>query len=158
MKWSEKELKYLKENYPKEIHIKEMSKRLNRSIKSIRHKAAREGLSKKITPHNKPKEKFYRNKIDKKYYEKNKEEIYRKKRERLKNRKKELVKLLGGKCSICGYNKCINALDFHHKNKDNKEGNLAHIIKDSSKENSLKEIKKCILVCANCHREIHTGA
>ena len=64
--------------------------------------------------------------------------------------------MLGGKCSKCGYNKCLSALDFHH-NRGKKEGHLSRLIKDFSKQKSLKEIKKCILLCANCHREVHAG-
>jgi hypothetical protein len=69
--------------------------------------------------------------------------------------KKLFVEQLGGKCSICGYNKCFKALDFHHT-EDNKEGTIAIMI---SQGNSLikisKEVKKCVLLCANCHREKH---
>jgi predicted HNH restriction endonuclease len=64
--------------------------------------------------------------------------------------------LLGGKCSICGYNRCLNALEFHH-NKGKKEEVLSVLIRDFSKQKSLKEIRKCILLCANCHRELHAG-
>jgi len=62
---------------------------------------------------------------------------------------------MGGKCELCGYDKCIFALDFHHKG--NKENNIAHIINNESKGKALKEIKNCLLVCANCHRELHHG-
>lgn len=73
-----------------------------------------------------------------------------------RNKKKRLVYAMGGKCCICGYNKCFGALEFHHKNKKDKEGELSHL---GSKRISvlLKEAKKCILVCSNCHREIHAG-
>lgn len=72
-------------------------------------------------------------------------------------RKKErLIQVSGGKCCICGYNKCISALEFHHINPEEKEFTVsknAHIAFDKA----LVEIRKCILVCANCHREIHAG-
>lgn len=72
-----------------------------------------------------------------------------------KNRKKLLVEYLGGKCIRCGYNKCLEALDFHHKNPEEKDFSL------SSKWNNFKrcieEVKKCILVCSNCHRELHNN-
>ena len=153
MKWTKEEINYLRENYPTEIPIRDLSKKLNKTIKSIRHKAAREGLSKPRIPYNKPKNKNYRNIVDKEYYKKNKERLYHQKKERLKRKKAELVKIIGGKCCICGYNKCNAALEFHHKG--NKENSLAKMIRDISKQKALKEIKKCILVCANCHREIH---
>ena len=69
--------------------------------------------------------------------------------------KMQAIKLLGGKCSICGYNKCIDALEFHHKNpkeKDFKIGAGNTISWDEYK----KEAQKCILVCSNCHKEIHS--
>ena len=72
-------------------------------------------------------------------------------RQRLKAR---LVYIMGEKCCICGYNKCVTALEFHHINPQEKEFTLstnANIGFEKAKE----EIKKCILVCANCHREIH---
>lgn len=59
-------------------------------------------------------------------------------------------------CSICGYNKCSAALDFHHTYPENKEANIARLCKDSlSIETILIEIEKCVILCANCHRELH---
>lgn len=71
-------------------------------------------------------------------------------------RKLELIKIMGNKCALCGYNKAITALEFHHINPEEKSywlssGNCKTI------EEDLNEAKKCILVCANCHREIHEG-
>lgn len=71
-------------------------------------------------------------------------------------KKQRLVNSLGGKCCICGYNRCLSALQFHHKNPEEKDFTIsqnAHI----GFEKALQEVKKCILVCANCHREIHAG-
>ena len=73
---------------------------------------------------------------------------------RRKRLKAEAINLLGGKCKICGYNKCPDALDFHHP-KNNKEGNIGTFLKNESREKLLKEAEKCILLCANCHRELH---
>ena len=56
---------------------------------------------------------------------------------------------------MCGYNKCIAALDFHHLDPNAKEGGI--IGTTASLEKQREEAKKCILVCANCHREIHAG-
>ena len=72
-----------------------------------------------------------------------------------KNKKLYAVKAFGGKCCICGYDKCSEALDFHHIDKNEKEGQPSYIIMRWSFERAKKELEKCILVCANCHREIH---
>lgn len=68
--------------------------------------------------------------------------------------KEDLVRKLGGSCQLCGYNKCLAALHFHHINPHEKEFNI------SSKNHFWeveKEIQKCILLCANCHTEVHAG-
>lgn len=54
---------------------------------------------------------------------------------------------------MCGYDKCVSALEFHHLG--NKEESPAYIIMRWSWERVKAELEKCILVCANCHREIH---
>lgn len=71
-----------------------------------------------------------------------------------KRNKIKYVEYLGGKCSVCGYNKCMEALDFHHKDPTKKE----HAICDGrtrSFEKAKIELDKCVLLCANCHREVH---
>lgn len=67
------------------------------------------------------------------------------------------VEYLGGKCSICNYNKCLAALDFHHLDPLIKESSPTHAIHCWSWERAKIELDKCILVCSNCHREIHHG-
>lgn len=74
-----------------------------------------------------------------------------------RRKKQHAVDIFGGKCSICGYNKCIEALDFHHLNKNEKEEKPSQVILRWSFEKAKKELDKCILVCANCHREIHAS-
>ena len=69
--------------------------------------------------------------------------------------KKQAIKLLGGKCSICGYDRCIDALEFHHKNPQEKEFKLGSGNTISWKEYK-SEALKCKLVCSNCHKEIHS--
>ena len=69
--------------------------------------------------------------------------------------KLQAVRLLGGKCCKCGYNKCIDALEFHHENQDEKEFKLGSGNTMSWKDYK-KEAMKCILVCSNCHKEIHS--
>ena len=81
---------------------------------------------------------------------------YLKQKERALTRKLELIKAKGGKCEICGYDKNIAALDFHHLNPEEKSFELdARHLSNTSNDKLLEESKKCILVCSNCHREIH---
>ena len=73
-----------------------------------------------------------------------------------KEMKKRIVEYLGGKCSICGYSKCLRSLHLHHL-QDGKDVNFSHI-KNWKWERVLVEIVKCKLVCSNCHGEIHDEA
>jgi hypothetical protein len=74
------------------------------------------------------------------------------KRQRVKSRKQFLVELLGGRCSKCGYSKCLAALEFHHPD-ENKENDVSAILQCF--ETAKTEALRCILLCANCHREEH---
>lgn len=72
------------------------------------------------------------------------------------NRKRTTLKakqLLGGKCSKCGYDKCEEALEFHHKDPTQKDFAIGG--SPLSRKKIFNEAKKCILLCANCHRELH---
>jgi hypothetical protein len=71
--------------------------------------------------------------------------------------KEKLVKEFGGHCKICNYNKCIGALEFHHLDPSKKEFGLSINGVTKKYKDMLKEAKKCILVCANCHRELEAG-
>lgn len=73
------------------------------------------------------------------------------------NIKAELIKYKGGKCEICGYDKCNQALDFHHLNPEEKDFNISQSYTYKNLAKLKLEVDKCILVCANCHREIHAG-
>ncbi len=67
----------------------------------------------------------------------------------------KLRELLGNKCKTCGYFKCKNALEFHHLDPSTKDGTVTKILRDKGLKYAMEEIKKCILLCANCHRELH---
>lgn len=74
-----------------------------------------------------------------------------------KRRKLDLMRVAGNKCCLCGYDKVPSALEFHHIDPDEKSygissGGVCHDL-----ETDLLEVKKTVLVCANCHREIHDG-
>lgn len=75
-------------------------------------------------------------------------------KERKYKKKVIAIKFLGGKCSVCGYNKCLDAIDFHHKNPLEKDDTLKNLW--ARKWETIEtEIKKCVLLCSNCHREHH---
>ncbi len=67
--------------------------------------------------------------------------------------KKQAVAIKGGKCCRCGYNKCINALEFHHIDPAKKTVSISKLTRLDNE--AIQELDKCILVCSNCHREIH---
>ena len=71
--------------------------------------------------------------------------------------KKQLVNYKGGKCEKCGYDKCLRALQFHHLNPSEKDFTISSSIRLSEFDINkyYEEVDKCILVCANCHAEIH---
>jgi len=75
-----------------------------------------------------------------------------------KRRKKirlKAVAFAGGKCVKCGYNKYPEVLEFHHGDTLKKDFNVSSKGHCRSWARVSEEIKKCILLCANCHREIH---
>lgn len=71
-------------------------------------------------------------------------------------RKKEAVDYKGGKCIVCGYNKYIGALDFHHLDPSKKEFNIGRL-RAYTFTKIKSELDKCVCVCRNCHAEIHHG-
>lgn len=71
-------------------------------------------------------------------------------------RKLYLINLRGGKCEKCGYCKNLSAFDFHHKDPSEKEDQLdTRKLSNSTMDWILKEFEKCLVLCANCHREEH---
>lgn len=66
-----------------------------------------------------------------------------------------LVKQLGGKCSKCGFAGHPSALHFHHI--DPKEKNYSINSNKLIAKDRLNEVKKCILLCANCHSIQHAN-
>lgn len=75
-----------------------------------------------------------------------------------KNTKNKLVLAMGGCCQICGYDRCNDALEFHHLDPDKKDFHFGTV--RSNPKNIMilvAEAKKCVLLCANCHKEYHAG-
>ena len=69
--------------------------------------------------------------------------------------KKELIKYKGGKCQVCGYSRCIDALECHHQDSSKKDFSISAKGYTRSWAKVKEELDKCMLLCANCHREIH---
>lgn len=91
----------------------------------------------------------YRDRLDKVHQQQKKMRSYR---------KMVLVDIMGSKCEICGYNKCPDSFDFHHILPTDKKMNLAKgSICNSSIIKVIEELKKVVMLCANCHREVHYG-
>lgn len=95
-------------------------------------------------------------KLSQNHFEKNKG-VYR---ERNNQRMKLLFEWLHEyksklKCELCGYDKHPAALDFHHIGNDKVDGVPQVMANTKNKERTLEEIKKCIVVCSNCHRILH---
>lgn len=72
-------------------------------------------------------------------------------RQKIKNK---AVEYKGGKCEKCGYNKCNWAFDFHHLDKIEKTFSISKY-SSLSWDKIKKELDKCRMLCANCHRELH---
>lgn len=70
---------------------------------------------------------------------------------------KMAVDYKGGACLLCGYNKCSRALEFHHVNPEEKLFSISRDGNTRSWEKVKAELDKCVLLCANCHREVEAG-
>lgn len=71
--------------------------------------------------------------------------------------KQILVQEAGGCCQLCGYDRCLAALEFHHVDPSRKEFGLARCGAHSL-EKLRGEARKCVLLCSNCHAEVETGS
>lgn len=71
--------------------------------------------------------------------------------------KLKAVQLLGGECQNCGYKKHPGVLEFHHVDATSKSFSISGGGLSRSWFAITEELKKCVLVCANCHREIEMG-
>lgn len=68
--------------------------------------------------------------------------------------KRLAVAYKGGCCELCGYDRYIGSLEFHHTDPDAKEFDLGYF-RSTDFEKARPELDKCRLLCANCHREEH---
>lgn len=76
--------------------------------------------------------------------------VYQQKKNEIQDLKKNK------KCIKCGYNKCGAALDFHHIDPEEKDEIIQRMVSNNySLDKVFEEIEKCVVLCANCHREFH---
>ena len=80
--------------------------------------------------------------------------VYELQKARWIDKKRKAMELFGSKCSICGYDKCLGAMEFHHIDPNAKDANW-NKLRLRSWDKIVKELKKCQLLCCRCHREIH---
>jgi len=71
--------------------------------------------------------------------------------------KQVLVRETGGACVVCGYDRCVAALEFHHVVPSEKRFSLSHRGVTRSLARARVEASKCVLLCANCHAEVEAG-
>lgn len=69
--------------------------------------------------------------------------------------KLDMIAYRGGSCQKCGYNRFYGALDFHHLDPSKKDFSLSEFRFRGMNDIIKKELDKCILLCSNCHRELH---
>ena len=75
-----------------------------------------------------------------------------------KRTKERIVQSFGGKCGICEYSRCHESLDLHHINPNEKSFGLSCIrANPMSWDKIVQELRKCVLICRNCHGEYHSG-
>lgn len=74
---------------------------------------------------------------------------------RRKKVRQQAVEYKGGRCEVCGYDRCIDALEFHHNDLSSKKFGISEKGYTRCWKDVVKELDKCKLICANCHRELH---
>ena len=81
--------------------------------------------------------------------------------ERVAKRRRKVKRILvdeaGGRCVLCGYDRCVRALHFHHRKPGRKAFGLSHGGYTHGIEALRREARKCILLCSNCHAEVESG-
>jgi len=77
--------------------------------------------------------------------------------QRRRDIKLRAIEYKGGKCQVCGYDRYPGALQFHHLDPNEKDFHMSQRGHSRSWERVKTELDKCVMVCANCHAEIHAG-
>ncbi|MFH1189904.1 MAG: hypothetical protein V1682_04370 [Candidatus Omnitrophota bacterium] len=94
-------------------------------------------------------------KTEKRKYSDRRQYLIRAVHARRKKVRQMAVEYKGGKCEICGYNRCIDALEFHHNDISGKKFGISEKGYTRSWKDVKDELDKCVMICANCHRELH---
>ncbi len=94
---------------------------------------------------------------DKRKYADRREALIKAVAKRRKKIKAMAVEYKGGKCIGCGYNRYQGALELHHVNPSEKGFAIGHKGYTRSWAKVKAELDKCVLLCANCHREVAAG-
>jgi transposase len=151
------------------LSLREIADRLDRSLATIRHWMGRYGLKptprrKKASEHGPREMPSLCKQHGSTIFVREGTGYYRCKRcrlERVAKRRRTIKRILveeaGGKCLLCGYDRCQQVLEFHHLDPNLKEFQLSHNGATRSLARSRAEARKCILLCANCHREVEAG-
>ncbi len=71
--------------------------------------------------------------------------------------KKFYIKQKGGCCQVCSFDKYDGALEFHHIDPSKKDASMSSMTRKPDSPEVQAELKKCILLCSNCHKMIHAG-
>jgi transposase len=71
--------------------------------------------------------------------------------------KRKLVEEAGGCCALCGYHRCMAALQFHHVDPAGKAFSMSRQGVTRSLRRAREEAGKCVLLCANCHAMVEAG-
>lgn len=104
---------------------------------------------------NKEKQLEYMRDYNKKWYDKNKVSHKATIKENKEKYKVDFYEYKSSlKCGRCSETH-VSCLDFHHKDGEEKERGISSMIGSCKLETIMEEIKKCEVVCANCHRKIH---
>jgi transposase len=151
------------------LSLREIAHRLDRSLATIRHWMGKYELKAPSHRHPRPSDGRRQTTLDCRWHGKTDFVMegrgsYRCKQcrmDRVARRRREikciLVEEAGGRCVICGYEKHLEALQFHHLDPSTKQFHLGQGGVSRSLARCRAEARKCALLCANCHAEVEAG-
>ncbi len=95
---------------------------------------------------------------DKRRYRDRRDYLIKAVRRKRKQIREKAIAYKGGRCEICGYKRCPEAMEFHHTNNNEKDFGISEKGYTRSWKKVKAELDKCVMLCANCHREVHAGS